>query len=107
MTVSWLDASGPLPTNAWSLLAATNGYAGKSHLLVDGVEVASGEAARHVAYDSASAFAVEIGSYLRGKPERSFDGLIDEVVIFERALSIEEIRAIHFAGAAGYCRIAR
>jgi hypothetical protein len=37
--------------------------------------------------------------------DRYFDGLIDEVTLYDRALSPLEIRAIHAAGEAGKCKV--
>ncbi len=60
----------------------------------------------------------EIETYLGGIPNdirigrrggtatnQRFDGLIDEVEIFNRALSFAEIRAIYLAGSAGKCKV--
>ena len=43
-----------------------------------------------------------MGAAWWGEP-RFFNGLIDEAQIFSRALSAEEIAAIHGAGSAGVC----
>ena len=44
----------------------------------------------------------DISSFNHNRP---FKGLIDEVEIFSRALSQEEIQAIYFAGSAGKCKV--
>jgi hypothetical protein len=46
---------------------------------------------------------LRIGAYLNCCANR-FDGLIDEVAIFDRALSAPEIQAIFDAGSAGKCK---
>lgn len=49
---------------------------------------------------------VLIGANLRGGlPETFFDGLIDEVEIFNRALTADEVLAIFDAGNSGKCRL--
>jgi subtilisin-like proprotein convertase family protein len=47
---------------------------------------------------------VQIGNDTDFVPDRWFDGVIDEVEIFSRVLSVDEIAAIHDAGSAGKCR---
>ena len=45
------------------------------------------------------------GNLTIGTPSNSLNGLIDEVEIFNRALSASEIQAIYNAGSAGKCKI--
>jgi len=51
-----------------------------------------------------NSFNLEIGSIVAGTPSVSFFGDIDEVEIFDRALSEQEILGIFIAGSAGKCK---
>ncbi|MBK8738332.1 MAG: PQQ-binding-like beta-propeller repeat protein [Betaproteobacteria bacterium] len=87
-----------LPLQAWTHVAGT--FDGTTaRLYFNGVEVGSAPAAG--AIDPVSA-AVQIGrNMVTGE---QFDGLIDEVAIFDRALSPAEIAATHNAGNLGLCK---
>ena len=77
----------PLPTNAWSHLAGT--YDGTTlRLYVDGVEVANQSQSGLI--ETSSAALTIGGDFLYGQ---YFTGLIDEVRIYDRALSAAEIQA--------------
>jgi cytoskeletal protein CcmA (bactofilin family) len=69
-------------------------------LYLDGVELASQEISGPIAIGEASqAHGVMFSS--SGEP---LDGLLDEIAIYNRALSASEIQAIYNAGGAGMCR---
>src|SRR5207248_4732292 len=90
---------GSVPLNQWSHLACT--YDRQSvRLYVNGVQVAS--AAGTQAIPTASTNLV-IGNE-DGFTDRNFDGLIDEVEIFNPALSDSEIQAIYNASSGGKCK---
>lgn len=83
--------------NIWYHVAAT--YNGAStRLYVNGVE----DGLRPGVWSSANAPPLSIGQ--RGSNEDFFNGLIDEVEIFNRALSIAEIQSLYNAGSFGKCQ---
>lgn len=91
---------GTIPLNAWSHVAMTfEPSSGQYLLYVNGAEVA---AMSSPGDNLANDHEVSIGreeSYLN----RYFTGLIDELAIYNRALSSAEIQAIYNAGSAGKC----
>ena len=87
---------GTVPLNLWTHLACTYDRV-TARLYVNGEEVASAPLTEAIA-----SFEQPLGiGVLPGSPSRSFDGLIDEVELFNRALTQAEIRAIFDAGSAG------
>jgi len=88
-------------TTGWHYLAATRSGT-TLKLYVDGAEVASTTAAS-TGIISPDAPLV-IGTINPTQNIENFIGLVDEVEIFNRALSAEEIAAIANAGSAGKCR---
>ncbi len=90
---------GSVPLNQWSHVACTydrqtiRGY-------VNGVEVASAADTQAIPTSSVN---LAIGKE-DGFTDRNFDGLIDEVEIFSRALTSAEFQSIYNAGSAGKCR---
>ena len=90
---------GSVPLNQWSQLACT--YDRQTiRLYVNGSEVASALATQAIPTASNN---LVIGKE-DGFTDRNFDGLIDEVEIFNRALAASEIQAIVNAGSAGKCK---
>ena len=87
---------GVILLNEWTHLACTYDRVAV-RLYVNGVEVATTPATQAIPVTSD---VLGIGK-LDGSTTRNFDGLIDEVEIFNRALSAAEIRAIFEAGSAG------
>jgi hypothetical protein len=70
-------------------------------LYVDGVEVGNGNRLDNVlGYGLPTSNDLYIGTY-GGIPGYSFDGLIDEPAVFNRALTSEEVRKLYAAGPAG------
>jgi len=90
--------SQPLALNAWSHLAMT--YDGSVlALYVNGGMVAYGSLSGPIAASS-DAFSIG-GNSVWGE---HFQGRIDEVSLYDRALSPAEVAALHAAGAAGKCK---
>lgn len=104
--ISWWSPStdrfignSPLAINAWTHIALTysNGvFRGYRNGVLDGSSNSSGEFLP-------AQTGIGIGGHSNYPPEH-FDGLIDEVEIFKRALSQSEIQAIYAAGKAGKCK---
>lgn len=87
-----------LPLNAWTHLAGT--YDGSTATLyVNGLVAATTAAAGTIPTSARDLF---IGNE-ELLTDRAFDGYIDEVAVYDRALSATEIQAIHDAGNAGKC----
>ena len=86
----YLPGGEPLPLNAWTHLATT--YNGQTlNLYVNGVQVASGALAGTIA--AAASQPLLIGqSRSYGSWQDAFDGMIDEVRVYNRALSQAEIQ---------------
>jgi uncharacterized repeat protein (TIGR01451 family) len=90
------------PAGQFHLLTGT--YDGSTFkLFVDGVSEGQLSEAKTVAYSSLSWTIGSSSSTLRGTP-RTWNGIIDEVQAFNRALSQSEIQSIYSAGAAGECK---
>jgi len=102
------SAAGAITTGSWFHVAVTKS-GGTYKLLKNGVEVAS---ASHGNLQT-SAASLTIGTDFHGlnqfgdNVDLRFNGLIDEVEIFNRALSADEIGTIYNAGGAGKCAIDR
>ena len=77
----------------WHLAAGT--YDGATvRFYLDGAEIASGTASQqHIRYDLPDNSKFYIGAY-RGQCELRFNGDVDEVRIFNRALSAAEVQSI-------------
>ncbi len=93
--------AGAVPLHAWTHLACTYDLQAV-RLYVNGVEVASVPATQPIPTSSRELW---IGNE-EGRIDfnRQFDGLIDEVSIYNRALSAAEIQSIYNAGSAGKCK---
>ncbi|MBI4590387.1 MAG: LamG domain-containing protein [Candidatus Rokubacteria bacterium] len=91
----------------WNHVAGTYDAAtGVSKLYIDGVHVSTGVAPPNTLI-STNTHELSIGSrqFRGGAYDLNFNGLIDEVEIFDRALSASEIQAIFNAGSAGKCKV--
>lgn len=89
---------GTIPLNQWTHVACT--YDRQfARLYVNGVEVAAQPRTQPI-----PAFSSELWIGNHARFIRPFNGLIDEVEIFNRALSPSEIQAIFNAGSAGKCK---
>ncbi len=97
--------SGPDPVtlNEWHHIAGSFDGTTKK-LYLDGNLVASTVIASPIVYEEVS---VLIGEDTNGNVPAGlkFRGLIDEVEIFNHALSLTEIQAIYYAGSAGKCKV--
>ena len=91
--------AGPaLETGRWYHVAVTN-VGTRVTLYLDGAAVASGD----LRLDTPGGTRLFVGS-LPGEGSKRLDGLVDEVGIYDRALSAAEIQAIFLAGSNGRCR---
>jgi hypothetical protein len=97
-----LQSNTALPLGTWVHVATTyDATAGTVRLYLNGVEDASLEVGPGRLID-ASLTDLLIGAI--GTIDQFFAGLIDEVSIYSRALTAEDIAAISTAGSAGKCR---
>ena len=95
-----------LTLNTWNHVAATYSQSsGTRRIYVNGVQVADRTDSPITVTSSIAA--ATIGATLRSPNIflGSFSGLIDEVELFNRALSVNEIQAIFDAGSAGKCKV--
>jgi hypothetical protein len=89
-----LTGPAPLPLGRWVHLAGT--FDGRTmRLFVDGIQVATLDRPGRV---NPSHFDLVIGGFQLGSPA-NFEGLVDEVRLFSRALSEDEVRVCWQAGA--------
>jgi hypothetical protein len=97
LTYNWSPAFG-----VWHHVAYTfDANAALQTIYVDGVAVASNSASGPIAYDT---HPFQIGADIEnGVPSFFFDGSIDEVSLYDRALTATEIAAIYDAGGEGKC----
>jgi uncharacterized repeat protein (TIGR01451 family) len=97
-TVEGVFSSGQIPLNQWTHVAVTYDGIGTNRFYINGQLDTT--ASQSDGTNGATAW--EIGG---GDPAGEFfDGLIDEVEIFNRALSASEIQTIYNAGNAGKCK---
>ncbi|MFH1725559.1 MAG: LamG-like jellyroll fold domain-containing protein, partial [Elusimicrobiota bacterium] len=94
----WQDTGAVLPMNRWTFLSATyDGSDNSRKLYVDGDLVAAKSGSL-----SAKFHLLSIGKQGSSNTEY-FNGLIDEVSVYDKALSLGEIRSVFEAGVAGMC----
>ncbi len=92
---------GLVPLNQWSHLACTyDSQTQNIRLYVNGVQVDSGEPSPGPIPTASGDLAIG----MEGSNGGNFDGLIDEVEVFNRALTQTEIQSIVAAGASGKCK---
>ena len=97
-TTTFADSSVNLSTGQWYFAVATyNNGSGDMKLYLDGAELASGSHTVGGALDTDAAVPVAIGA--NGTAERFFNGILDDVRIYDRALSASEIADLYAAGA--------
>ena len=97
-TTTLADSSVNLSTGTWYLATATYDSAtGAMRLYLDGVEVASTTHAVGGALDTNPAVPVALGA--NGTAERFFNGILDDVRIYNRALGASEIQGYYDASA--------
>ena len=99
-----LTTPGPLPTNVWLHIAATlDGNSGDMRLYVNGQVVAeTTTSVRPTCPLTGANRSVCIGN-AAGTAGFPFDGWIDEISLYSRALTQSEIQTIYAAGSAGKC----
>ena len=101
--VIYRTAPGTIVTGAWQHVAMTYDVAGSAGarilLYVHGANVATTASS-----DNAVTPGNEASSALIGSGVGDFDGLIDEVELFNRVLCADDILAIYNAGSAGKCK---
>ena len=101
------ELHGPRSPDAFHHLAGTylQVYPGRIDmaLYVDGAVIASGIFYGNLE-NTVNDVPVTIGATLPDSSEH-FDGVIDEMSLYNRALSSEEIQAIYAAGSAGKCKV--
>lgn len=100
------DAGPAIWDGNWHHVVGT--YDGASvRLYVDGAEVGSGSPSNIViAYGLSNTNDLFIGSYATGEPRFDFPGLVDELSVYNRALSAADVQAIYSAGSAGKSGVA-
>ena len=100
-TSATTSASNKLPTGEWHHLAATYDC-DLLHLFVDGEKATTSAVSKPI---RASTHPLRIGAGTYAK-DRHFVGAIDEVALWNRALTAEEIRSLYDLSASGrsYCR---
>jgi len=101
-----LRTPAPLPTGQWKHVAATlEGATGDMKLYVDGVLAAQTNTTVRPVGDLDPAYApgLGIGGHSGTYGYFPFDGMIDEISLYSRALEPGEIQAIYTAGSAGKC----
>ena len=97
-TTTFADSSVNLTTGQWYFAVGTYSNAtGDMRLYLDGVEVASGSHAVGGAIDTNASVSVAIGA--NGTAERFFNGILDDVRIFDYAFNASEISDLYTANA--------
>ncbi len=94
-----LESDGALPLNGWSHVALVLDRTTRT-LYVNGLPAGTGSGTPGTTADSTGA---AIGGATADDPAVAFVGDVDEVTLHKRALSAQEVAAIHAAGAAGWC----
>jgi uncharacterized repeat protein (TIGR01451 family) len=95
-----IGANRSFAAGTWYHVAGTYSSAGQ-RLYVDGALFASANFAGPIGYSPAP---IQVGRVRRFNPV-FFNGQIDEISIYNRALNAAEIAAIHFVGSSGKCPI--
>ena len=101
--VNDFDIPNPVPSGQWAHIALTFDYVADSYtLFVNGHSITTTTVMRDAPTEALSFGSVQsnFGQFFY------FEGLIDEVEVFDRVLSDEEIRAVYDAGDAGKCKFA-
>ncbi len=104
----WLRAPTPIPSNVWVHVAATlDGDSGAMCIYVNGQVVAqTNTTVRPICPLTGANQSVCIGN-AAGTAGFPFDGWIDEISLYSRALTPAEIQAIYNAGSSGKCEAPR
>jgi hypothetical protein len=97
-TTTMTDSTSNLSTGEWYLATATyDSASGDMRLYLNGAEVANGSHAIGGALDTNAAVPVAIGA--NGTAERFFNGILDDVRVYNRALEASEIQDYYDASA--------
>ncbi len=104
-TVRMVTTTATIPLNQWSFIAATYSATTGLKIYINGQEAGSLQGSFGPFINSNSAF-VAIGSDSLNAVGDEFNGDIDEVEIFNRALTQGELQAIYQADSAGKCKTA-
>ncbi|HLP77841.1 MAG TPA: LamG domain-containing protein, partial [Candidatus Paceibacterota bacterium] len=105
-TNNYASLLAPIATNQWQHIAATlDGATGDMKIYINGVLISqTNTAVRPIGnLDPAYDPAVGIGNHGGSFHQFPFNGLIDEISLYSRALSQSEIQAIYSAGERGKC----
>ena len=88
------DADSNLNLDTWYHIVGTiDDSANKAELFINDVSV--GTYATAFSIDKSTLYVGEIGAQRRYGPRRMFDGLIDEVLIYDKVLDTEQIKALY------------
>ena len=99
-TTTMADSTVNLSTGQWYFAVATyDNASGAMKLYLDGAEVKSGTHAVGGAVDTGPAVPIAIGA--NGTAERFFDGILDDVRVYDRALNATEISDLFTGGGGG------
>jgi hypothetical protein len=97
-----------ITTGTWQhVLVTYDGNAGpgqKFHFYVNGAAAAAIASNDQCSTPGTSSFTAKIGAEATAPTIDNFDGRIDELQLFDRVLSADEIAAIYNAGSAGQCK---
>jgi len=93
-TTTYIAASGDYGLGEWVFVAAV--YDGSNMILYQN-GIAVGSTSKSGSLSTSNSVSAWIGGNPSGATDRPFDGLIDEVAIFDKALSGQEIQAIYSA----------
>ncbi len=97
---SAINTNSPIPQGSWHHLAVTTA-SGLDTLYIDGVNLVSQTLTLNTT-PSTPLYIGGLGLAVDGRTDR-LTGLVDEVTIYNRALSAQEIEGIYQAGSAGKC----
>lgn len=100
-TFKGVDSLAAIPTDAWTHVAGTWKAGEGIKVFVNGVLNNTRTDAGLGAFTADAAYAVCLGGSGMGPGTNTFNGGLDEVAVYGRALSSVEIAAIHAAGSAG------
>lgn len=98
-----VSLAAPIQLNQWQHVAATLGRQGNMRIYINGALAAQTNTALRPLgeLDPASEPAIGIGNHGGTAYDCPFNGLIDEIALYARALTPPEIKAIYDAGSAG------
>jgi hypothetical protein len=96
---------GPIPLQQWKHVAAVfDGSAGVMQLFIDGTLAGQVYTAMKPFRDLDPAYSPDVQIGNASGFNQVFNGLIDELAVYDRALSSAEVMAIYSAGSAGKCQ---